>query len=209
MVRSIVIALLWLGLANTLSAQPKSPKPPLELSADITSQNYCAVTSDSAALEMKVRLRYRNIGSQKVILYRGHDLFYQTRIRSAPRNLAGPYEVWVVNSRYFDEEFEAIDQPSPGKVFLTLSPGAVYTREIIIGVGVVNDKDARGDSAILAGDHTLQLIASNWYKSRSLAQKLRQDWQKKGMLWSDPLVTIPIHFIAQRPRLLVPCKASN
>lgn len=205
----VVILFLALSPTATTSAQPNRPAPPLQLSADIVSQNYCAVTSDSAALEMKLKLRYRNITSQKIILYKGHDLFYQTRIRSAPGNAAGPYEVWVVNSRYFDEEVEPIDQTSPSKVFLSLTPGAVYTREIMIGVGVVNDKVQRGDSSIGAGDHTVQLIVSTWYKSRSLAQKLRQEWQRKGLLWSDPLVSAPIHFVAQQPRLLAPCKSSN
>jgi len=210
MIRSLVIALFWLNLTATLSAQPKPlSKPPLELSAEIVSQSYCAVTSDSASLEMKVKLRYRNIGSQKIILYKGHDLFYQTRIRSAPGNAAGPYQVWVVNARYFDEEFEPIDQASPSKVFLSLSPGAVHTREIVIGVGVVNDKVERGDSSISAGDHTLQLIVQTWYKSRSLAEKLRQEWQTKGLLWADGLVAAPIHFVAQRPQLTAPCKSSN
>ena len=204
----VIILFLSLSPIATVAAQPK-PKPPLELTAEIVSQNYCAVTSDSSALELRVRLRYRNIGSQRIILYKGHDLFYQTRIRSAPGNTAGPYEVWVVNSRYFDEEPEPIDQTSPSKVFLSLPPGAVYMREIMIGVGVVNEKVERGDSSIRAGDHTLQLIVSTWYKSRSLAQKLRQDWQKKGLLWSEPLFSTPIHFIAQRPTLLARCKSSN
>src|ERR1700682_5283532 len=117
----VVILFLSLSPIATISAQPK-PKPPLELSVDIASQNYCAVTSDSAALEMKLKLNYRNIGSQKIILYKGHDLFYQSRIRSAPESAAGPYDVWLVNSRYFDEEFEPIDQTSPSKVFLSLAP---------------------------------------------------------------------------------------
>ena len=209
MIRPLVIALFLLSLARAVSAQAKPPKPALQLSADIVSQNYCAVTSDAASLEMKVRLRYRNIGSQKIILYKGHDLFYQTRIRGAPGNAAGPYEVWVVNSRYFDEEVEPIDQTTPSKVFLGLPPGAVYEREIMIGVGLVNDKVERGDSSIRAGDHTLQLIVSTWYKSRSLAQKLRQEWLRKGLLWSEPLFSAPIHFLVQRPRLLGPCKSSN
>ena len=209
MIRALVVVLFWLNLSAALSAQPKPSKPPLELTAEIVSQNYCAVTSDSSALEMRVKLRYRNTGSQKIILYRGHDLFYQTRIRSAPGNAAGPYEVWVVNSRYFDEEPELIDQTSPSKVFLGLSPGAVYEREIMIGVGVVNDKVERGDSSIRAGDHTLQLIVSTWYKSRSLAQKLRQEWQQKGLLWSEPLSSTPVNFAAQRPRFLAPCKSTT
>jgi hypothetical protein len=205
----IVILFLSLNPSATLSAQPNRPTPPLQLTVDIVSQTYCAVTSDAAALEIKLKLHYRNIGSQKIILYKGHDLFYQTRIRSALGNATGPYEVWVVNSRYFDEEVEPIDQTSPSRVFLSLSPGAVYEREIMIGVGVVNPKVARGDSSINPGDHTVQLVVSTWYKTRALAQKLRQEWEKKGLLWSDPLVSTPIHFVAQRPRLLAPCKSGN
>lgn len=205
MIRSLVIVLFWLSLALPVVSQIRSPKP-LELTAEIISQNYCAVNEDAASLEITLRLRYRNVGKQKIILYNGHDLFYQTKIRTAQENPAGPYEVWVVNSRYFDEEIEAIDQPSPGKVFIRLAPGAIHQREILIGVEVVTDKIDRGQSSIRSGDHTLQLIASNWYQSRAMAQKLRQEWQKKGVLWSDPLDSRPIHFLAQRPAALVRCK---
>jgi len=205
MIRPLVIALFSLNLTATIAAQPKTSKP-LELTVDIVSQNYCAVNQDSASLELKLRLRFRNVGNQKLILYKGHDLFYQTKIRSAPGNPSGPYEVWVVNSRYFDQEVEAIDQTSPSKVFITLSPGAVYATEILIGVGVVNEKVDRGDSSIRSGDHTLQLIASTWYQSRAMAQKLRQEWQRKGLLWSDPLDSRPIHFLVQRPASLALCK---
>ncbi len=209
MIRSILIALFWLNLDAAIAAQPRPSKQPLELTAEIVSQSYCAVNHDSASLELKLKLRFRNVGSQKLILYKGHDLFYQTRIRSAPGNPSGPYDVWVVNSRYFDQEVEVIDQASPSKVFVTLSPGAVYSSEIQIGVGVVTERVDRGDSSIRVGDHTLQLIASTWYQSRAMAQKLRQEWQRKGLLWSDPLDSRPIHFLAQRPSVLVPCKSSN
>lgn len=205
MIRALVIVLFWLNLSVVVAAQPRSPKP-LELTAEIISQSYCSVNEDAASLEIKLRLSFRNVGKQKIILYNGHDLFYQTKIRSAAENRSAPYEVWVVNSRYFDEEFEAIDQTSPGKVFITLAPGAVHVREIFIGVEVVTDKVDRGDSSIRDGDHTLQLIASNWYQSRAMAQKLRQEWQKKGLLWSDPLDSRPIHFLARRPAALVRCK---
>src|SRR5882672_5423097 len=205
MIRSILIALFWVNLTGAMAAQPRTSKP-LELTAEIVSQSYCAVNANSSSVELKLKLRFRNLGNQKLILYKGHDLFYQTKIRSAPGNPFGPYEVWVVNSRYFDEEVEAIDQPSPGKVFLTLPPGAVYLREIMIGVPLVTEKVERGDAAIRRGDHTLQLIVSMWYKSRSLAQKLRQEWQRKGLLWSDPLASPLIHFVAARPASLAPCK---
>ena len=210
MIRSllqIVAALVCLS-PGSLNAQVKPPKPPLELTAEITSQKYCAASSDSATLEMNLKLRYTNVGNQKLILYKGHDLFYQTRIRSASSG-AQRYEVLFLNSRYFDEEFESIDQALPGKVFVSLSPGAVYERKLVVGTAVVSEGVARGDSTIRVGDHTLQIIVSTWYKTRSLAQKLRQQWERKGLLWFDPLVSAPIHFLAARPPSLAPCKRAS
>src|SRR5882762_3528227 len=120
MIRFSIILLFWLNPTAALCAQPKPPSKPIELTAEIVSQTYCAVNENSASLELKLKLRFRNVGTQKLILYKGHDLFYQTKIRSAPGNPAGPYEVWVLNARYFDQEAEVIDRSSPGKIFITL-----------------------------------------------------------------------------------------
>jgi hypothetical protein len=143
MIRALLLLAAPSLSLTVFGAQPK-PRKPLELTVDIISQGYCAVNRDSASLEMKLKLRFQNIGSQKLILYKGHDLFYQTKIRSGPGNPWGPYEVWVVNSRYFDQEVEVIDRTSPSKVFVTLAPGAVYSTEILIGVGVITEKIDRG-----------------------------------------------------------------
>ena len=207
MIRSVLLpvaALVWLSPAS-IDGQVKPGKPPLELTAEITSQNYCAASSDSLTLEMDLKLRYRNVGNQKLILYRGHDLFYQTRIRSATGG-PQPYEVLFLNSRYFDQEFESIDQAVPGKVFVSLSPGAAFERTLLVGIALVSEGLERGNSAIAAGDHTLQLIVSTWYKQRNLAEKLRKQWEPKGLLWFDPLVSPPIHFLAERPPSPAPCK---
>jgi hypothetical protein len=205
----MVLLFLPLGSIVVAAAQPKPLRKPLELTVEIVSQSYCAVNQDFSSLDLKLKLRFRNSGSQKLILYKGHDFFYQTKIRSAPGNPSGQYEVWVVNSRYFDEEVEGIDQTSPGKVFVTLPPGGVYSTEIMVGVGVVTQGVDRGDSSIRDGNHTLQLIASTWYQSRAMAQKLRQAWQRKGLLWSEPLDSQPVYFLAHSPRVSAPCKSSN
>ncbi|MEK6335019.1 MAG: hypothetical protein AABM67_08730 [Acidobacteriota bacterium] len=205
MVRIPVIVSLLICSWTSTTAQSKPPKPPLELTAAIVSQSYCSINPEAASLLLTVKVRYRNLGTERLILYKGHDLFFQTRIRSAVGNPAGPYEVWVLNSRYFDEEFEPIEQDSPGKVFLTLAPGSVYEREIMVGVPLMNSNAVRGDSAIYAGEHTLQLNVSTWYKSRALGQKLRQQWQRKGLLWIDGLVSAPVRFAARRPDSIPPC----
>jgi hypothetical protein len=200
----LVAALVWLSPAS-VNGQVKPAKPSLELTAEIVSQNYCAASSGLLTLELNLKVRYRNVGNQKLILYRGHDLFYQTRVRSAAGG-AQAYEVLFLNSRYFDQEFESIDQAVPGKVFVSLSPGSVYERKLLVGIALVPDGVERGNSAIGAGDHTLQLIVSTWYKPRNLAEKLSKQWEPKGVLWFDPVVSPPIHFVAERPRSVVPCK---
>lgn len=209
MIRPLPLLMLLLLSRVAFAAQPKPAKPPLELSVQIVSQSYCEINEKSAVLELQLKLRFRNVGKQKLILYKGHDLFFQSKILSAPENASGPYGVWLVNSRYFDEEIEPIDQPSPGKVFLTLSSGKTWVKDMTIGIGIVDAGVERGDSSIRPGDHTLQLIVSMWYKSRLLAQKLREQWLKIGLLWSDPLSSVPIPFGVQKPRIMAPCKSSN
>ena len=203
----VVAALVW-SCPASVNGQVKPAKPALELTAEIISQSYCSASSGLLTLEMNLRVRYRNGGNRKLILYRGHDLFYQTRIRSATGS-PEPYEVLFLNSRFFDQEVELIDQAVPGKVFVILSPGGVYERKLPVGIALVPEGVERGNSAIAAGDHSLQLIVSTWYKQRSLAEKLSKQWQAKGLLWFDPVVSPPIHFLAERPSSPAPCKLSS
>ena len=72
--------LLLLAAASAAVAQPK----PMVLTAEILSQRYCSAGGDALSLELSVRLRYTNVGKEKLILYKGHDLFYQTKVRSVP-----------------------------------------------------------------------------------------------------------------------------
>jgi hypothetical protein len=205
---SLLIALsVWANGSATCAAQTRAQESPLSLDATIIGQSYCAVNPKLSTLQLRLRLRYTNMGAQKIILYKGHDLFYQARIRrAASGSVVRPYEVLTVNSRYFDEQPERIEQRSPGKVFTVLSPGASYERELMIGVGVVGEEAARGNNMLVAGEHTLYLIVSTWYQSRNLALQLRQQWQRKGFLWADPLVSTPLAFTVERPATNAPCR---
>jgi hypothetical protein len=155
---------------------------------------------------MDLTLRYTNRSNQKIILYRGHDLFYQTRIRRATDAQSDPYTVLSINSRYFDEEFELIDRPLPGRVFVNLAPGASYERSLRVGIGVVATKGERASDAIRAGGHTLQLIVSAWYKTWPLGLTLRERWQLRGYLWLEPLVSNQLPFSAEPPKTLAACR---
>lgn len=200
------ILFLWLNGTAVFCAQTNIQKQPIVLTVEITSQQYCAVTSDLSSLQMKLKLRYTNVGHQKLILYKGHDLFYQIKIRSLNTGMVKPYEVTFLNSRYFDEQPELIEQPSPSNVFVILAPGASYERELVSGIGVAAQETNRGNSVLVDGAYTLQLTVSTWYKSKSLAQKLRQRWERKGLLWFETITSAPIHFTVTRSNGVVSCR---
>jgi hypothetical protein len=189
------------------AAQSSPPEQALRLTVDIISEEYCANGPDMATLQMRLRLRYTNAGTQKLILYRGDDLFYQAKIRArAADSGARPYEVVVLHANYLEVENEPVEQSSPGKLFVILKPGAGYEIETAVGVGLKGRNVARDRHAILAGEHTLQLSVSTWYRSRSLAEKLRRQWQREGLLWFDPVFSNLITFSARPPQSLSPCK---
>jgi len=168
-------------------------RPALRLGAEVVGRRYCP-GERSDILQVRVRLRYENAGRERLILYRGKNLFYQTRIRGASGGRQ--YEVVVLNSRYNDAHREAVNGPRPGGAFATLSPGGVYETEVVVGVAVPHVGDEGGANSILPGEHTLQIVASTWYESKKLGEELRARWRGAGLLWVDPVATEPMKFTA-------------
>jgi hypothetical protein len=187
-----VLALLLLA-PGARAAEPDDRRP-LQLTAEIVGRRYCG-GGRLNILQLSVRLRYRNVGSRKLVVYRGKNLFYLTRIRGGPGK---PYEVVVTNSRYNDAEAEALGERKPGGAFVTLRPGGTYEAEVAVGVGVVPEGSQRVANTIAPGEHTLQVVTSSWYESRKLAEELRERWRGSGLLWIDPVAAQPLRFDAGR-----------
>jgi hypothetical protein len=188
-------------LPNSVAAQVK---PQLQLTTEILEQSYCSI-GHQTSLQLKLKLRYTNLSDQRFIVYKGHDLFFQTKIRSEKTGSA-PSEVLLLNMRYFDEEFERIDARTPGRVFVRLAPGASFERELMTGVGVADNSAVASDTTVKPGRYTLQLIVSTWYQSAKLAEKLRQQWQREGFLWSQPLYSVPLKLTIEEPSTTSPCR---
>jgi len=187
---------------SPLAAQSK---PQLQLTTEILEQTYCSIGRD-ISFQLKLKLRYTNLSDQRLIVYNGHDLFFQTKIRATKPSGTPAPEVLLLNMRYFDEELERIDARSPGRVFAKLAPGASFERELMTGAGVAADATTSSDTTVEPGPHTLQLIVSTWYQSAKLAEKLRQQWQRDGYLWSQPLYSIPLKLSIERPATTLPCR---
>ncbi|HWW74250.1 MAG TPA: hypothetical protein VNZ44_02585 [Pyrinomonadaceae bacterium] len=190
----LATALAFLILFDARDAHAQTRQPELKMTAEVVGRRYCAGGSLNI-LQLTVRLRYRNEGGRKLILYRGKNFFYQTKIRGAGAG-GRPYEVVVTNSRYNDAEAEDVNTRRPSGAFVTLPPGGALEDGVVIGVGVTRAGSERPPNTIAPGEHTLQIVASSWYESRKLAEELRGRWQGSGLLWIDPVATEPLKFDA-------------
>jgi hypothetical protein len=199
---SLLVVLLVIACCGQF-ASAQSQKQ-LELTTKIIEQSYCSI-DQKISLQVRLKLRYTNLSSQRLIVYNGHDLFFQTKIRRDD-NAAAASEVLLINMRYFDEEFEKIDARSPGRVFVKLAPGASFERELMTGIGVADKSAALSDTTVRPGPHTLQLIVSTWYQSLKLAEKLRQQWRREGFLWSQPLFSVPLKLTIDKPSGTLSCR---
>ena len=171
-----------------ISARGFGQERDLQLTISVAGQESCRATAGTDLLQLTLKLRYTNVGSQRLILYKGNRLFYQVFIsRSCEDTLARKYEMYTTHSRYFDEQPEKISAPQPGGVFATLPPGASYETKQVIAVAVAREGAGRVNIAIPAGQHVVNLVASTWYESRKLAEDLRERWRPRGFLWADPL----------------------
>lgn len=198
----LAATLLLFAAARVCGAEPDD-RQPLRLTAEVVGSRYCA-GAGANILQLDVRLRYRNAGSRKLIVYRGKNLFFQTRIRGGAGR---PYEVLVTNSRFNDAEAEELGGRRPGSAFVTLRPGGTYETRITVGVGVTRGGGGRrGLNSVEPGEHTLQVVASSWYESRRLAEELRERWRESGLLWIDPVQTPPLAFDAGRGEPAAPCR---
>lgn len=183
------------GVFGAGGAATDDKQASLKLTAEVVGRRYCAGDKVNI-LQLSLRLRYRNEGAQRLIVYRGKNFFYQTKIRPAGATPGRQYEVVVTNSRYNDAQSEPVDGRRPGGAFVTLPPGGSFDTAVVIGVAVTPEGAPRFANSVEPGEHTLQIVASSWYESRKLAEELRARWRGDGLLWIDPVVTQPLKFNA-------------
>jgi hypothetical protein len=196
-------ALLLLLTSSPSFAQERG----LQLTASVINQESCKVNASTDLLQLTLKLRYTNMGSQKVILYKGNRLFYQVFIsRSREEASTRKYEIHTTHARYFDEQPEKINASQPGGVFTTLSPGTSYETKQVISVTVAREGSSRINASIPAGEHVLHLIASTWYESRKLAEDLRERWRRSGFLWAEPIASNFTGFVVDNIRPTIVCQ---
>ncbi len=191
MLRTLFALLLLITLPFTPAhAQRPSQPQQLQLTAKILGQRFCAGRGGVDFLHLKLRLRYRNAGAQKLILYRGNNLFYQVWVGSAQSS----YQLMTTGSRYLQMGTESIQSHSPGREFVILSSDEIFETELTVSLPVAREGAQAPAGAITHGEHLLKLTVSTWYESRQLGERLRERWRRTGLLWTIPVTTAPVEF---------------
>ncbi|OLE54536.1 MAG: hypothetical protein AUG51_07575 [Acidobacteria bacterium 13_1_20CM_3_53_8] len=192
MLRASFALLLLIVFPLALYAQTSTQTRELQLTAKIIGQKFCAGSGGVDVLHLKLRLNYRNAGAQKLILYRGNNLFFQVWVSS---NLNQPsYQMMTTGSRYLQLGPENLDRPSLGRDFVLLSPKENFETELTVSLPVVRESAPIPVGAIIAGEHLLKIGVSTWYESRQLGERLRERWRRTGLLWTTPVTSAPVQF---------------
>jgi hypothetical protein len=183
---------------------------PLELSSSINNQRYCVGDAGVDFLHLKLRLRFTNTGNQKLLLYKGNNLFFAVWVKPNQAGQAGGrFEMKTTASRFLKLTPEDVDREAPNRDFVFLSPQERFETSIDVTLPVVREEGKRSRGSINAGEHLLQITASTWYENMKLGETLRERWQRKGLLWLDPLGSMPVRFSSVAPSGAERCQASN
>lgn len=199
----VIIAILALSFfAPAAAGQHRD----LQLTLAIIEQESCVNGPQTDLLKLALRLRYTNVGKQKLILYRGNRIFYQAFVSRADATSPRSLEFRTSHAGYLDSQPEKIDTSTPGSAFITLSPGAAYETRQSVAIPVAAQGAGRVNVNIAAGEHLLSMTVSTWYESRKLAEGLRARWRERGFLLSEPLSSSAVRFVVGTGRASVACR---
>src|SRR5689334_1177249 len=136
----------------------------LSVSLEIVKQSYCHVDLDSFSVKMDVKVRFKNVANQPVILSRQ---IKSPRIIRVSKSVEAAKNGNVEYEPHIDEFTREIPSlPKFGNLpdahrFIVLKPGESY--EVTVPSGVFGTMKPAGGRGLLArGTHVLQLGVSTW-----------------------------------------------
>jgi hypothetical protein len=171
----------------------------MQLSTSVVRKEYC----DRDHLRLKLRFRFANVGSEKLILFK-YSLAVTRYMVSRTANDA-------TNRRYVKEvkpfvELRISKSPlasTPSEeLFAILKPGDSY--EINDDFHLSVSDGTRDTSDFLGpGNYLLQIRVPTWWWGDDNYNSMRERWREFGYLFSDDLTSepMPIH-IAKAPAVL-------
>jgi hypothetical protein len=178
--------------------KPANPKAKLQLTTSIVEQNYHC----SNYVGFKVRLMFKNVGTEPVILDKRSFIYGKMVSRDLEAVAAKQYET---EGRYdlFDPAYFNVD-PSDMSNFIVLKPGEVYAFNDGVGSFWIDAGTPPRKGHLNPGTHFLQLKVSTWSYFTD-ANPFHQKWRDKGVLWSEGIISEPMPFTVEEKLPFVKC----
>lgn len=189
-------------------AQPEKELA-LKLTTEFLGQRYCKGDMELDGVRLELKLRYQNMGSRQLILYRASDSVYHVNVSRSIADAAagGRYEVNSHLSWYSDGEPRDFRESSLNKAFVILPPGGVYETKTVAGVFVTREGVVeRIDGSVESGEHYIQVTIPTWYGTQGAADRSRKKWGRRGFLWTESVTSSPARFVVDRQREVVDCQ---
>jgi len=182
----------------------RTRKQQLRLTTSVIDQKYC--NNGSLSLRIKLLLRYKNVGTESVVLYKGASLVSSYLISHSAKAAAARNYVQVVRLEIkSSEEPNHFDTAGPGDDFIILQPNIFYTVESEVDIPIAESANPNPDF-LRAGTYFLQIKVSTWSESKNLARRLRNRWQQSGVLWFNDIVSQPMLFTVEKQPKIVDCQ---
>jgi hypothetical protein len=191
-------------------AQPQGAEKQLlpRLTTSVIAQRYCKEPGSDVSdnLRIRLRLRYTNVRSQALILYKHENTVFREMISRNPSEAAAHRYVWDFSLTTVTGGRDArIDVAVPSASFVILRPGQFFDSEAEVTIFVRRGRAGKESDGLLPGEYILQVSVSTWPESENLAERLRKRWQGIGTLSFRDLTSEPMRLKIDKRRKVVDC----
>ena len=204
--KTIIGALLIIAVSGLLMAfsgrVPAATDASLQLTTEIVGQRYCTGDGDLDGVLLELRLMYRNTGTSPLILYKGSTPVHRIVLRKTANDAP---EVDSSLSWYSDRPW-TVDASELGERFVILRPNASFETQTKTRVFVTRDDSKAFPGSVGSGDHYLQVTIPTWFGSPELADAMQREWRAHGILWRQPMTSLPTKFTIAKQRAIVDCR---
>jgi hypothetical protein len=166
--------------------QIANPASPLQLTASIINQRYCEEGGDYDSLGLKLRLRFKNVGDQKIILYKGSKSVIRTTVGPSIEDVESGRLMSDIRFSVYKQGGYKIDTPSPGQAFIILPPNGTFEKETGRGDGLKESGSRRGTARreVLRAGNNLNLPRDR-RPGEGTAPKVEGEW--RALVRSGPV----------------------
>ena len=184
--------------AESRFANQANSKAKLQLTTSIVERKHHC----SNFMGLKVRLTFKNIGTEPIILDKRSFIVKMMVSRDPKAAAARQYET---TGRYdmFDGAFFNVD-PSDMSNFIILKQGEVYEKTQGVGSFWVTAETPPPAGYLNPVTHFLQLRVSTWSYFAD-AKPFEKRWKNKGVLWLEIMTSLPMPFKVEKDPSLPLC----